>query len=137
MNDDLQTYIEPELEARIVALVLGEASAFEAEDLERLMSKKPELESYRIGLEKVHGVLAEAQESKEDPKWKLSEDRRGKILAKIDEKKRNEMLQMMMLEPNFILMDETDSVADLQSYARKSWKDRAKRMGIIENKKDE
>ena len=25
MNDDLQTYIEPELEARIVALVLGEA----------------------------------------------------------------------------------------------------------------
>ena len=93
MNDDLQTYIEPELEARIVALVLGEASAFEAEDLERLMSKKPELESYRIGLEKVHGVLAEAQESKEDPKWKLSEDRRGKILAKIDEKKRNEMVE--------------------------------------------
>lgn len=35
------------------------------------------------------------------------------------------------------IMDETDSVADLQSYARKSWKDRAKRMGIIENKKDE
>ena len=35
------------------------------------------------------------------------------------------------------IMDESDNIADLQSYARKSWKDRAKRMGIIENKKDE
>jgi len=30
------------------------------------------------------------------------------------------------------IMDESDSVADLQSYARKSWENRAKRMGIIE-----
>lgn len=29
------------------------------------------------------------------------------------------------------IMDETDSVADLQSYARKSWEKRAKKMGII------
>ncbi|MFT6596457.1 MAG: anti-sigma factor RsiW, partial [Akkermansiaceae bacterium] len=43
MNDDLQSYIEPELEARIVALVLGEASAFEAEEMERLMEEMPEL----------------------------------------------------------------------------------------------
>ena len=33
MSDELKTYIEPELEARLVALVLGEASAFEAEEL--------------------------------------------------------------------------------------------------------
>ena len=49
MNDDLQSYIEPELEARIVALVLGEASAFEAEEMERLMEEMPELRSYREG----------------------------------------------------------------------------------------
>jgi CBS domain containing-hemolysin-like protein len=29
------------------------------------------------------------------------------------------------------IMDETDNVADLQSYARKSWEKRAKKMGII------
>lgn len=35
------------------------------------------------------------------------------------------------------IMDESDSVADLQAHARKSWKNRAKRMGIIEDKKEE
>ena len=35
------------------------------------------------------------------------------------------------------IMDESDSVEDLQALARKSWKNRAKRMGIIEEKKEE
>ena len=30
------------------------------------------------------------------------------------------------------IMDETDSVADLQELARKKWQERAKRMGLIE-----
>jgi CBS domain containing-hemolysin-like protein len=34
------------------------------------------------------------------------------------------------------IMDESDSVADLQAHARKSWEARAKRMGIIEDKKE-
>ena len=34
------------------------------------------------------------------------------------------------------IMDESDSVADLQALARKSWESRAKRMGIIKDKKD-
>ncbi|WP_298779844.1 CNNM domain-containing protein [uncultured Polaribacter sp.] len=34
------------------------------------------------------------------------------------------------------IMDESDSVADLQQLARKSWENRAKRMGIIEDKKE-
>ena len=34
-------------------------------------------------------------------------------------------------------MDESDNIADLQSYARKSWENRAKRMGIIKDKKEE
>lgn len=33
------------------------------------------------------------------------------------------------------IMDESDNVADLQSLARKSWEQRAKRLGIIEEKK--
>jgi CBS domain containing-hemolysin-like protein len=35
------------------------------------------------------------------------------------------------------IMDESDSVADMQQLARKSWENRAKRMGIIEDKKEE
>ena len=35
------------------------------------------------------------------------------------------------------IMDESDSVEDLQALARKSWKNRAKRMGFIEEKKEE
>jgi hypothetical protein len=34
-------------------------------------------------------------------------------------------------------MDESDSVADMQDLARKSWKNRAKRMGIIEGSNSE
>ena len=34
------------------------------------------------------------------------------------------------------IMDESDNVADLQAHARKSWENRAKRMGIIEDKKE-
>ncbi len=93
MNDDLQTFIEPELEARIVALVLGEASAFEAEELERLMAEKPELNTFRTGLEKIHGVVGEAHREQDDSEWKLSEDMRGKIQAKIEERKRDEMVE--------------------------------------------
>ena len=29
------------------------------------------------------------------------------------------------------IMDESDSVSDLQSYARKKWEERAKKLGII------
>lgn len=93
MNDDLQTYIEPELEARIVALVLGEASAFEAEELERLISERPELKAYRIGLEKIDGIVSEAHREQDESEWKLSDVRRGKIQAKIDERKRRETVE--------------------------------------------
>jgi len=35
------------------------------------------------------------------------------------------------------IMDETDNIADLQSYARKSWESRAKKMGIIEDENND
>lgn len=82
MSDELQTYIEPELEARIVALVLGEASAFEAEELARLISERPELKACKERLEKIHGVLVAAHREEKEKEWKLSEERRKKILAK-------------------------------------------------------
>ncbi|MFT6864093.1 MAG: guanyl-specific ribonuclease Sa [Akkermansiaceae bacterium] len=88
MNDDLQTYIEPEMEARIVALVLGEASAFEAGELERLLAEKSELQTYKKRIEEIHGLVGEAYEECDDLEWQLSDERRRKVLAKIEEGKR-------------------------------------------------
>ena len=56
-EDNLQPWIDPELEARIVALVLGEASDFEREELERQMSGSPELAVFKQRIEAIHGLL--------------------------------------------------------------------------------
>jgi hypothetical protein len=93
MNEYLQSYIEPELEARIVACVLGEASAFEVGELERLMSERPELKSYQIGLERIHGLLVKAHECQGKLEWQLSDEIRGEILTKINEKKSEEIIE--------------------------------------------
>jgi len=82
MNSDepnnLQPWSDPELEARVVALVLGEASDFEREDLERLLTEEPELRLFKGRIEEVHGLLG-AQEGMRE--WKLSDERREKVLA--------------------------------------------------------
>lgn len=88
MNEDLQSYIEPELEARVVALVLGEASAFEAGEMERLMEERPELRRYKEGVEKVHGLVGEAHRNDDHDEWKLSEERRSTVFTKIEERKK-------------------------------------------------
>ncbi|MDA0768458.1 MAG: hypothetical protein O3A92_16735 [Verrucomicrobia bacterium] len=87
MNDDqfgdLHAWIEPELEARIAALVLGEASAFETDELERLMEERTELRLYKRRLEKVHGLLREAVKPGDDGEWRLSGERRAELFEKI------------------------------------------------------
>ena len=93
MNEYLQSYIEPELKARIVACVLGEASDFEVGELERLILERPELKSYQIGLEKVHGLLVEAHECEGKLEWQLSDEVRRKILTKINEKGNEEIIE--------------------------------------------
>ena len=81
-NPDMQTWIEPELEARVVAWVAGEASAFEVSELERLVAEKPELALFKQRIEAVHGLMAEA--ARPDPKpLRLSDERRAKLLAAI------------------------------------------------------
>jgi len=87
MSDHLQPWIEPELEARIVALVLGEASDFEREELERLIEERPELALFRERIEKVHGLLGEYAAEGEQPEaedeetWRMSDERRQALLT--------------------------------------------------------
>ena len=83
MNEDLITFIEPELEARIVALVLGEASAFEREELERIIAERPEARLFKNRMEALHGLVDEASNPVDAIAWKLSSERRKTVLSKI------------------------------------------------------
>ncbi len=87
MNDDKnhpkpQAWIDPALEARIVASVLGETSAFEAAELERAIAENPELGLFKRRIEAVHG-LARAAVRPEGAKLQLSLERRQKLLETI------------------------------------------------------
>ena len=76
----LQPWTDPELEARVVALILGEASDFEREEIERHLAEQPELRLFKERIEEVHGLLGGRPEPQD---WRLSEERRGKVLAAI------------------------------------------------------
>jgi hypothetical protein len=87
MNEETHnSTIEPELEARIVALVLGEASDFETEELHRLIALRPELAAFQQEMQQVHGLMqtiGAAELEMPDTNWKLSADRRASVLAVI------------------------------------------------------
>ncbi len=82
-DESLHPWIEPELEARIVALVLGEASDFEKEGLERLIEEKSELGLFRERIAAMHALLKEsgnAASESDAGEWKLDQEKRGKVL---------------------------------------------------------
>ena len=83
----------PELEARIVALLLGEASDFEREELNRLLEEREDLRQFKNQIQRVHKLLryaageeplAEdhptADENTKD-NWKLNAEKRTAMLA--------------------------------------------------------
>ena len=80
MSEGLFTTIGDEpVEARIVAWVLGEASAFEAAELERLCGERPELMIFKRRMLALHGLLAEAENPQADESWKLPAEKRRKL----------------------------------------------------------
>jgi Mg-chelatase subunit ChlD len=87
MNEETHyPLIEPELEARIVALVLGEASDFETEELHRLIEQRPELAAFHLEMQRVHGFLqhvGSGESETPDENWKLPTDQRNAVLALI------------------------------------------------------
>ncbi len=87
MNEESQNSgIEPELEARVVALALGEASDFEREELNRQIERRPELAAFMLRMQKIHGLLQDVgvgEFQAPDDDWKLPTDRRNTVLAVI------------------------------------------------------
>ncbi len=88
MSKELHTYIEPELEARITALVLGEASEFEVDELERMIEEKPELALFRQRIGLMHDLLGEAVKATPDKEWQLSAERRAVLRSTFSSKGR-------------------------------------------------
>ena len=83
MNDDtdkpLNTVGDDALEARITAWVLGEASSFEAGELEKLCAADPALGLFERRLRVLHGLVAEDYKTEPAVQWKLAAERRTKI----------------------------------------------------------
>lgn len=102
-DTNLHPWIEPELEARLTALVLGEASDFERDELERLVAERPELGLYRKRLEAMHRMLrevAEGESAEEQGEWKLGAERRAAVLARLSgEAKAKEEKVVVMSRP--------------------------------------
>lgn len=82
MNED-QTTLNPvgddAMEARIVAWVLGQASAFEAAELESWCESHPEWRVYQRRMLALHGLLGQAVQASADSTWKLSDQRRAAL----------------------------------------------------------
>src|SRR5258705_9017775 len=76
----MNTWIDPELEARVVAWVAGEASPFETAELERIVAAQPELAVFKRRIEAVHGLVREAARPDAAPLL-LAPERRAKLLA--------------------------------------------------------
>lgn len=99
MKEDSHNHsIDPELEARIVALVLGEASDFERDKLNRLINERPELEAFKAQLQSVHGLLRDIGSGDplaEDEAWKLPPEKRNTVLAAI----RGESVEVGIKQP--------------------------------------
>ena len=85
--------VDREIEARVVALVLGEASDFEREELERLISERPELAAFRDEIAGVDDLMREvgsgdwpskmelADGDSAESDWKLPSEKRRAIEA--------------------------------------------------------
>jgi Mg-chelatase subunit ChlD/tetratricopeptide (TPR) repeat protein len=67
------------LEARIVAWVLGEASPFEAAELEKLCSENPELRDFERRTRDLHEILAADATPGMGAAWKLPAGKREKV----------------------------------------------------------
>ena len=75
-NPNLTAVGDEPIEARIVAWVLGDASSFEAAELERLCEERPELLVFRRRMRALHGLLTAAEAAEPDRSWQLPPEKR-------------------------------------------------------------
>ncbi|MFA6287677.1 MAG: von Willebrand factor type A domain-containing protein [Opitutaceae bacterium] len=84
-NDRTSAGLTPELEVRVVAWVLGEATSAEAAELVRLAGENLALADFKRRIETVHGLVGASARTVADATLRLSDQRRAKVLAVIGE----------------------------------------------------
>ena len=85
-NESNHLSIEPEVEVRIIALLLGEASDFERDELNRMIESRPELAAFKKEMQNVDGLIREISSRDSEPAeddWKLPSEKRKALLATI------------------------------------------------------
>ncbi len=70
---------DEKIEARIISWVLGQASAFEAEELEKMCTESPEWKVFYRRMLAIHGSLVTMAKEAPSPQWRLSAERREKL----------------------------------------------------------
>lgn len=70
-------------EARVLAVLLGEASPFEREAVEELLSRRPDLRAYRDRTAALLRMLPDASRPDSAPELRLDPDRRAALLEKL------------------------------------------------------
>lgn len=76
----LEPLVDEAMEARIVAWILGEASAFEASELEQRCAEEPELGLFEKRMREVHSLIGANGKNQTDEKWQLPEPKRRKVV---------------------------------------------------------
>ena len=101
-NEPAPEELSAELEVRIVAFLLGEASDFEREEIERLIEERSDVREFKNQMQEMHGLLGHAAggvplvAEGDDAivsgntdvcgdDWKLSQDKRADVLALFDD----------------------------------------------------
>jgi len=94
-DDNVEVWTDPEQEAKVVAMLMGELSAFEMAELEEDLAQSPELRLFRDRMIDVQGLITEANEQEsEDDDWKLSSERRAELLENISQPVRIEKVEV-------------------------------------------
>ena len=85
-NNPLEPWIDTALEARVIALILGEASAFEEAEINQAMDDLPELKTFYLRMKATHKVLKEVKSVRVDPTKgpsQMSSEKRNAVLKQI------------------------------------------------------
>ena len=113
-NEPAPEGLSAELEVRIVAFLLGEASDFEREEIERLIEERSDVREFKNQMQEMHGLLGHAAggvplvAEGDDAivsgntdvcgdDWKLSQDKRADVLALFDDPSQPTRFHLLML----------------------------------------
>jgi tetratricopeptide (TPR) repeat protein len=79
--DEIRPWVDPKLEARVVADVLGESSDFEKAEMEQALEADPELAVFKRRMKAIDGLLGESLGgSPQAAEWRLAPDRRKALI---------------------------------------------------------